>query len=42
MKFRPAEADLLHGEGRMDRQTDRHDELIVAFSSFAKASKTPK
>jgi hypothetical protein len=35
IKIRPVEAELFHAEG----QTDRDDELIVAFLNFAKAPK---
>jgi hypothetical protein len=38
MKIRPAEAELLHADGRMDRQTDM-TKLTVAFRNFAKAPK---
>jgi hypothetical protein len=38
MKIRPAGAKLLHGDGRIDRQTDM-TKLIVAFRNFAKAPK---
>jgi len=38
MKILPAGAELLHADGRMDRQTDT-TKLIVAFRNFAKAPK---
>jgi len=33
MKIRPVGAELFHA----DRQTDRHEELVVAFRNFANA-----
>jgi hypothetical protein len=36
MKIRLVGADLFHAEG----QADRHDEAVVAFHSFANASRT--
>jgi len=38
MKIRPVEAELLHVEGRRDRQTDM-TKLTVAFRKFTKAPK---
>jgi len=38
MKIRPVKADLLHADGRTDRQTDM-TELIVVFRNFANAPK---
>jgi len=35
MKIRQVRAELFHADG----QTDRHDELIVAFRNFPKAPK---
>jgi hypothetical protein len=35
MKIHPVGAELFHADG----ETDRHDEAIVAFRSFAKAPK---
>jgi hypothetical protein len=34
MKIRPVGSDLLHVDGRTDRQTDRHDEANSRFSQF--------
>jgi hypothetical protein len=38
MKIRLAGPELLHADGRMDRQTDM-TKLIVPFRNFAKAPK---
>ena len=32
MKIGPVGVEFLHGEGRTDRQTDRHDETNAGFS----------
>jgi hypothetical protein len=32
--------ELYHADGRTDKQTNRHDEVIIAFLNFAKAPKT--
>jgi hypothetical protein len=34
MKIRPVGAELLHADGRADRQTKRHDEANSRFSQF--------
>jgi len=39
MKTCQVEAELLHADGRTDKQTDRHDEANSAFRSFANAPK---
>ena len=31
MKFRPAEAKLLHTDGQTDRRTDKHDKANSRF-----------
>ena len=41
MKIRPVEAELLHVEGRRDRQTDM-TKLTVPFRKFTKAPKKIK
>jgi len=33
-KICPARAELFHENGRLDRQTDRHDEANSRFSQF--------
>jgi len=38
MKFRPAGDELIHADGRTDRQTDK-TQLIVAFRNFANVPK---
>jgi hypothetical protein len=35
MKIHPVGAELLHAEGRTERQRDRHYETIVALRNFA-------
>ena len=44
MKFHeiPSSGSGFITSGRKEGQTDRHDELIVAFSNFANAPKTRK
>jgi len=39
MKILPAAAELNYAVGRMDRWTDRHDEVSSLFSEFWKHSK---
>jgi hypothetical protein len=39
MKIRPVGAQLLHAGGRMDGQTDRHDEVNTRFSQRESALK---
>jgi len=34
MKICPAGAELFHEKGRLDRQTDRHDEANSRFPQF--------
>ena len=39
MKLSPVRAELFHADRRMDRQTDRNAEAIVALRNVAKAPK---
>jgi len=42
MKIRPFEAHLFYGDGRTDRQTDRHDESNSPVRNFANSPKNMK
>jgi len=39
MKICAVGAELLHADSRTDKQTNRHDEAIVAFPSFVNEPK---
>jgi hypothetical protein len=34
MKIRPVGAEFFHAGGQADRQTERHDQVIIRFSQF--------
>ena len=42
MKTRTVGVDLFRAEGRMDRQTDRHEEANSRFSQFCERTKKGK